>query len=336
MTENGCPKNAHPCRTRKVQAAWTWRDHLGAWKVRWGFGRNRYRVQPGLYAMGLPSPEEPVLITANYKLTFDVLRRSLAGENLWILVLNTHGINVWCAAGKKAFGTDELVKRIRRHRLAEVVSHRKIVVPQLGAPGIAAHEVQKQTGFQVVYGPVRASDIHAFLKNGMKADEQMRTVTFTLRERLAVAPVELVQALRYFLPIAVPVILLSLIGGINLSIGMALIMLLFLGSILTGTILFPILLPFIPLSSFAAGGWLLGILYAGGLALFIHAGGWLAATLLLILPPLVSFIALNFTGSTTFTSLSGVEFELKRAVPIMVASVVLGVIAYAGQLILGG
>jgi len=286
--------------------------------------------------MGLPSPEDPVLVTANYKLTFDVLRRSLAGQNLWILVLNTHGINVWCAAGKKTFGTDELVKRIRKHHLGQVVTHKTIIFPQLGAPGISAHEVQKQTEFRVTYGPVRASDIQAFLANEMKANEQMRTVTFTLRERLAVVPVELVQALRYFLPIAIPVVLLSLLGGINLSIATALAMLPFLGAILTGTILFPILLPVIPLRSFAAGGWLLGILYAGGLALFIHAGGWLAATLLLILPPLVSFIALNFTGATTFTSLSGVEFELKRAVPMMVASAVLGVIAYTGQLILGG
>jgi hypothetical protein len=336
MKTNACPANDHPCRTRKLKPTWTWRDHLGAWKVRWGFGRNRYRIQPGLYAVGLPSPEDPVLITANYKLTFDVLRRSLVGENLWILVLNTHGINVWCAAGKKSFGTDELVKRIRKHRLAEVVTHRKVVVPQLGAPGISAHEVQKQTGFEVAYGPVRASDIQDFLSNEMKADEQMRTVTFTLSERLAVVPVELVQALRYFLPIAIPIVLLSLLGGIDLSIATALIMLSLLGAILTGTILFPILLPLIPLRSFAAGGWMLGILYAGGLAFFIHAGGWVSAALLLILPPLVSFIALNFTGSTTFTSLSGVEFELKRAVPVMIASVVLGVIALTGRLILGG
>ena len=85
--------------------------------------------------MGSPSPDSPVLVSANYKLSFDVLRRSLAGIDAWILVLDTKGINVWCAAGKGTFGTEELLRRIAAVRLGEVVSHRRLVLPQLGAPG---------------------------------------------------------------------------------------------------------------------------------------------------------------------------------------------------------
>ena len=147
----------------------------------------RYRVDPGLYSLGSPTAEAKVFVTANYKLSFDHLRKGLNGLDAWILVLDTKGINVWCAAGKGTFGTDELVRRIGSEKLAEKVSHKNIIVPQLGAPGIAAHEVKKKTGFSVIYGPIRSKDIRTFVARNNTMTEKMRTVTFTLAER-AVLP----------------------------------------------------------------------------------------------------------------------------------------------------
>ena len=134
----------------RVATRWTWRDTLGAWAVRSGIGRMRYTVPPGLYALGVPKPESPLLVTANYKLSFDHVRRAMDGLDAWVLVLDTKGVNVWCAAGKGTFGTEELVERIARTEAARIVSHRVLVVPQLGAPGVAAHEVARRTGFRVV------------------------------------------------------------------------------------------------------------------------------------------------------------------------------------------
>jgi len=110
------------------------RDILGRWKVRWGIGRDRYRVAPGLYALGAPDGNSPVLVTANYKLTFDAVRRDAAGADAWILVLDTQGINVWCAAGEGTFGTEEVIHRVAETRLPEIVRHRRLLLPQLGAP----------------------------------------------------------------------------------------------------------------------------------------------------------------------------------------------------------
>jgi len=126
----------------------------------------RYTVDPGLYAVGNPDAQSPVLVTANYKMSFDRLRAELSGIDAWILVLNTDGINVWCAAGKRTFGTEELVRRIESSGLARVVAHRKLIVPQLGGPGVAAHQVKELSGFRVVYGPIRAEDLPAFLESG--------------------------------------------------------------------------------------------------------------------------------------------------------------------------
>ena len=118
-----------------IGAKLTDRDILGAYKVRWGIKRMDYAVVPGIYALGDPDENSPVLVTANYKLSLDRLRQELAGIAAWIMPIDTSGINVWCAAGKKTFGSDTLIKALKDFRLADLVAHREIILPQLGAPG---------------------------------------------------------------------------------------------------------------------------------------------------------------------------------------------------------
>ncbi|HMA06201.1 MAG TPA: carbon monoxide dehydrogenase, partial [Methanomicrobiales archaeon] len=102
-----------------------WFDHFLA---RWGVNRMGHTVEPGLYRLGSPTPESEVFVSANYTLSFDALRSALEGRDAYILVLDTGGINVWCAAGKGSFGSEELVRRIGLSGLAEVVSHRKLIL----------------------------------------------------------------------------------------------------------------------------------------------------------------------------------------------------------------
>ena len=94
--------------TSKLTLTNRW-DHILA---RLGINRNGHKINPGLYSLGNPDKNSPVFTTANYTLSFDALRSALAGVNCYILVLDTKGINVWCAAGKGTFSTDELVSRI--------------------------------------------------------------------------------------------------------------------------------------------------------------------------------------------------------------------------------
>jgi len=303
------------------------KDLLGAWKVRWGIGRMNYKINPGLYAVGKPDDTSPVLVSANYKLTFDVLRKELSGLDCWILVLDTKGINVWCAAGKGTFGTAELVNRIAKTGLAGIVSHRKLLLPQLGAPGVSAHEVARQTGFTVVYGPVRAKDIKAFIHSGCQATEEMRTVKFTAWDRLILTPVELVSAAKSSLLVFGILFLINLFAArpFGLSDFLA-----YTGAVLVGTVLTPLLLPWIPGRAFAWKGWLLGLFWT---LVFIWYSGWLvpgffllATGYLLVLPSLSAFLAMNFTGSSTYTSFSGVIKEMKIAVPLIALSSVAGIV----------
>jgi len=312
-----------------VSTGLNFKDILGSGKVRLGIRRMNYKIKPGLYGVGNPTSRSPVLVTANYKLSFDMLRKELSGLDTWILVLDTKGVNVWCSAGKGTFGTEEVVKRIQAVSLFQIVSHRNLILPQLAAPGIAAHEVKKQSGFKVIYGPIRASDIKEFLKAGMKANLEMRTVKFGFLDRMVLTPIEVVGIFKYVFLIAG---VLLLLGSLGLRIASIKGSLPYIGAIFVGCILVPAFLPWIPVRAFALKGWILGVLFA--LAVNIHydllfppSASWKAAlSYFLVLPALSSYLAMNFTGSSTYTSLSGVVREIKVALPLIIVSGVLGLV----------
>lgn len=315
----------------RVRTMLTVADTLGHWRVRWGIGRDNYKVDPGLYAIGDPGPDSPVLVTANYKLTFDTVRAGVPELDAWLLVLDTRGINVWCAAGKHTFSTEELVGRIKFSRLGAIVNHQRVIVPQLGATGIAAHEVQRETGFRVTYGPIRIADLPAFLKAGRRATPEMRQPTFTFKERLVLTPVEITgarkmiaAAIAIFAVFAVatahPVTVLNVWAGFWRDVAP------FAVGLIAGTVVTPLLLPWLPVRQFAAKGALVGAALAAAMVPLLPAGWAAAASTLLVVPAVTSFFAMNFTGSTPYTSLSGVEREMRRWLPLQVGALAIAAI----------
>jgi hypothetical protein len=287
--------------------------------IRLGHKRMQHRVEPGLYSLGNPTKDSPVLVTANYTLSFDALRVNLQGLDAYILALDTKGVNVWCAAGKGTFGTDEVVRQVENANLGEVVAHRRLILPQLGAPGVNANEVKKRTGFKVDYGPVRAEDVRSYLDSGITAE--MRRVRFPLKDRAVLIPVEMKN---YFLPLVLFVAALVLIGQLT---GALMVVTIFLA----GVALFPILLPYLPSKEFSSKGILLGILVALPFSAAALMQGSSTANLLyaiappLLIAPWVGYISLNFTGCSTYTSRTGVRREIFRYIPVMAAMFIAGV-----------
>ncbi len=295
----------------------TKRQRLDHFLARWGYRRSEHRVEPGLYAVNAPGADAPVFVSANYTLSYDSLRSALAGIEGYILVLDTKGINVWCAAGKGTFGTDELVLRIEESRLGEVVRHRSLVLPQLGAAGVSGHEVKELSGFDVHFGPVRAADLRDYLAMG-EATPDMRLVRFDARDRAVLIPIELVGTLA---PVLAGVAFLYIVDG---ALGASAL----LAAALAGTVLFPLLLPALPTSDFSSKGFLLGAAAVAPFALRLAwrqrregplslRGALRQLQYLLALPPVTAFIALNFTGATTFASRSDVKREMSLYIPLM-------------------
>lgn len=328
----------------RVASALRPRDHWGTIKARFGVGRMDYAVDPGLYAIGHPDEDSPVFVSANYKMSFDVLRNSLPGRSGWILVLDTDGINVWCAAGKGTFGTEELVRRIELTGLKDVVNHRRLVVPQLAAPGVSAHQVRQRSGFTVQYGPVNAQDLPAYLDAGLRATPEMRRKSFTLKERAALIPVELVEALKPTLWIAPALFLLGGLGGRGgfwsgaLTDGLFAV-LAFLGALVAGAVLNPVLLPCLPGRAFSTKGFVIGTLTAIGI-LSLRGVDWHtlrgvleAVSWLLIIPAVAAYLAMNYTGCATYTSLSGVMREMRWALPLEISLAGCGMLTWVATLV---
>lgn len=312
----------------------TLRDLLGTIGARTGFARNNYKISPGLYCTGKPTTTSPVLVTANYKLSFDALRRELAGINSWLLVVDTRGINVWCAAGKGTFSAEEVAYQINRTGLAQLISHREVVLPQLAATGVAAHELKRLCGFRGRFGPIMAASVPKFLQVG-EADEQMRTVTFSLRERAVLTPVEICMRWRQ---LAVVAVILFLLSGISPELFSPILagsrsfipLYATLAALLAGAVATPLLLPWLPFRQF----WLKGALMGGLAALLLLWFGWQSSSglektaIFLWTSGCSAYLAMNFTGSTPFTSLSGVVKELRRGLVYQVGAAVLALILW--------
>jgi hypothetical protein len=275
-------------------------------------------------------------------MTVDLVRGDLEGIDAWLLVLETYGINVWCAAGKKTFGTDELVRRIFATHLADYVDHETLVLPQLGAVGVAAHKVRQLAGYRIVWGPVRSADLPAFLASDMKPTAEMRAVTFTFWQRMALAPMEVVPSLRYALWAIPAFAALAVLGasiGARTFVPLAALMALFPAAgmfalaVLGGAVAVPAFLPWLPGRAFTVKGAVAGAVLAL-LALAALPGmlggqsalGW--AAVLLAVTSAASYIGVNFTGSTPYTSPSGVEAELRRAIPLALAGLAIGVVCW--------
>jgi acetyl-CoA decarbonylase/synthase complex subunit gamma len=181
----------------------------------------------------------------------------------------------------------------------------------------------------------------------MKAQPEMRRVRFGLRDRAVLIPVELVGGGKYVLLLAA---VFALIAGLSssgysfakvLSAGIINASMVF-GAFFCGTLLGPMLLPWLPGRAFSIKGAALGIALVGILAVFGLPGpglfgSWLhLAAFAFIIPTLTSFTLMNFTGASTFTSLSGVIREMRLAVPVQIAAAGIGVVLWFGGLFING
>lgn len=164
----------------------SWRDWL-AEVVETAFRLVPLRTRTGLRAVGRPDRSSPVLLTGNYDLTVRRVLRSIRGLDAWLVVADSHGVNVWCAASGGHLGTHQVVTALKVARLESRVAHRQVIVPQLAATGIEAKEVRRRTGWIVRFGPADAKDIPAYLAANHEKTEAMRLVRFGLLRRLEMA-----------------------------------------------------------------------------------------------------------------------------------------------------
>jgi ubiquinone/menaquinone biosynthesis C-methylase UbiE len=148
------------------------------------------KVRTGLYAVGNPTPESPVLVTGNFDLTVRRLVKAIDGQvDAWVLVADSAGINVWCAAGGGYFTAEKVIAAVKSSHLEEVVRHHALILPQLCANGVDGWRIRKESGWGVHWGPAKARDVPAYLAAKRKKTDAMRWVRFPLKDRLEMVTV---------------------------------------------------------------------------------------------------------------------------------------------------
>ncbi len=220
------------------------------------------KFQPGLYAVGAPDASSPVLVTGNFDLTVRRVVQAIDGQvDVWLLVADSAGINVWCAAGGGFFTAEKVIAALKSSHVADVVRHRALVLPQLAANGVDGWRIRQETGWGVHWGPARAEDIPAYLSAKRKKTNAMRWVVFPLKDRL-----EMTAAVGVFYLLLLGVVLAIFWRPVFWSALIASLVL---------TVIYGVFLPWIPGRDGIGKGISLALLTVAGVLVWGLTRGWL-------------------------------------------------------------
>ncbi|HLE12174.1 MAG: hypothetical protein A2504_13575 [Bdellovibrionales bacterium RIFOXYD12_FULL_39_22] len=146
------------------------------------------RYPPGIVALGHPDKNSLVLISGNYFLTVFKLKRILKNLNCYILVVDSAGVNVWCAAGAGDFNENKVVDAIFTYKLDELVSHRRVILPQLAAVGVDLQILRQRSGFNGEWGPASFYDLPEYLAQDKRSiSERMHILRMPFFDRMELA-----------------------------------------------------------------------------------------------------------------------------------------------------
>ncbi len=146
-----------------------------------------FPTKTGLRVVGNPGPDAPVFLTCNFELTVRRVLRALEGLDCYLLVANSKGINVWCAAGGSILSAHSVIAVLKTCGIAEKVAHRTLILPQLSAPGVDVRRIESETGWHCRFGPVYAEDIPDYVAANLRKTDEMGRATFPLGARLEMA-----------------------------------------------------------------------------------------------------------------------------------------------------
>ncbi|MGV8128868.1 MAG: acetyl-CoA decarbonylase/synthase complex subunit gamma [Methanolinea sp.] len=121
------------------------------------------QITPGLYRVGNPGMDAPVLLSVNFSLTFFTLQGYLEASRVpsVMLVVDTEGLSVLTAVASGKLQEAMVREAIAKFDLGNAVSHRKLIIPGYAAP--LSGRIEDATGWKVLVGPRDAADIAEFL-----------------------------------------------------------------------------------------------------------------------------------------------------------------------------
>jgi acetyl-CoA decarbonylase/synthase complex subunit gamma len=126
------------------------------------------QVQPGLYEINNPKPEDPVLVTTNFSITYFSVANEVEGSGLpaWLVIADAEGMSVLTAWAAGKFDAERIAKSVKEFSVADKVSQKRVVLP--GHVAVLSGELEEELpGWEVRVGPREAVDLPAFMKQAL-------------------------------------------------------------------------------------------------------------------------------------------------------------------------
>ena len=126
------------------------------------------QVQPGLYEINAPRPEDPVLVTTNFSITYFSVANEVegSGARAWLLVVDAEGMSVLTAWSAGKFDADRIAKAFKTFNVTDKVSRKRMVLP--GHVAVLSGEVEESMpGWEIRVGPREAVDLPAYMKQAL-------------------------------------------------------------------------------------------------------------------------------------------------------------------------
>jgi len=299
--------------------------------VAWFLGfRRTYAVAPGLYFTGDHYDiDAPLLVTSNYHLTVFLVARRIRAANARLLVIDTGGINVWCAAGKGRFSNEEILRQLDRYP-RELLSRKPrptLILPKFGMSGVQLRTLRKQ-GLRPIVGPLYAKDLPAYLASPPLRNRAADRVDFRFGSRVFVWLPGLLQTTALAALLTSAIWLSGRPWGEPPQLGIVAI-------VAALTTAYAWLFPLIPGTRFASKGLLLGILFSGALLAVLWASDASLRAMAFAAPFTLAagmLIGLEFTGNSAVSNYSRVKREVATFLPI---SALLLVVSAGAFIVLG-
>jgi acetyl-CoA decarbonylase/synthase complex subunit gamma len=126
------------------------------------------QMTPGIYRVGNPGPDSPVLLTVNFSLTFFTLEGYVEATRVpsFMLIVDTEGLSVLTAVASGKLNETLVSESLKKFGMEKEVSHRSLIIPGYAAP--LSGRIEEATGWKVLVGPRDAADIGEYLEKEWK------------------------------------------------------------------------------------------------------------------------------------------------------------------------